>query len=269
VLRTRILTAAIALPPLFAFVIVAPPWLFSLMVGVFAAWGLYEVGAMAPARSPVLIALLAGMGGVPALVMLAWVNGGLPLLAAVVVLAMCGLIAAVSLGRAEPTSSTLFFVIIGGLYVGVLYPYLALLRNMSGGIALLILMLAAVMAGDSGAYFIGRWLGRTKLIPAVSPGKTVEGAVAYLVCAMVAALVLNGPLGVGWSAGAMAAFAVALGVMAQLGDLAESALKRVVKVKDSGWLFPGHGGLLDRADSLVFAAVFTYYYSRWLGLAAA
>ena len=157
----------------------------------------------------------------------------------------------------------------GGLYVGALYPYLALLRNMTGGVGLLLLMLLTVMAGDSGAYFVGRSLGRTKLAPGVSPGKTVEGAMAYVASSVVAAVILRMPLGIRWNAGATVVFAVLLSIMAQLGDLAESALKRMAGVKDSGWLFPGHGGLLDRADSLVFAAVFAYYYSRWLGLAAA
>jgi phosphatidate cytidylyltransferase len=262
VLRTRILTALVALPPLLALVILAPAWSISLLVGLCIAWGLYEVAAMAPAKHPAWIVVAGVTGGVPAVVLL--IGGGLAWLTALVMLVMCALIVRVSLGGAEQTLSSPLFVIIGGLYVGVLYPYLALLRNMPGGVQLLLLMLLVVIAGDSGAYFIGRSMGRLKLIPTVSPGKTVEGAAAYLVSGLVTGMVLNRPLGVGWSGGAMAAFAVLLGVAAQIGDLAESALKRMVKVKDSGWLFPGHGGLLDRADSLVFAAVFTYYYSRCL-----
>jgi len=160
-------------------------------------------------------------------------------------------------------------IIIAGLYVGALYPYLALLRNGTGGVALLLILLLVVMAGDSGAYLVGRAIGRTKLMPAVSPGKTVEGALAYVASSVVAACVLRGALGIRWTVGTTAGFGGLVSIAAQAGDLAESALKRMAGVKDSGWLFPGHGGMLDRTDSLVFAAVFAYYYTWWLGLAAA
>ncbi len=269
VLRTRIVTAVVVLPPLLAFVVFAPPWAFSLLIGLCTGWGLYEIGEMMPAGSPGLILALAVAGGAPAIAMLCWTHGGIGVLAWAVVVAMCGLIVRVELHGGGRTAPPLFLAIVGGLYVGALYPYLALLRNTAGGVGLLLLMLLTVMAGDSGAYFVGRSLGRTKLAPGVSPGKTVEGAVAYVASSVVAAVILRTPLGVAWSAGAAVVFAVLLSIMAQLGDLAESALKRVAAVKDSGWLFPGHGGLLDRGDSLVFAAVFAYYYSRWLGLAAA
>jgi phosphatidate cytidylyltransferase len=260
-------TAAVALPPLLALVTLAPAWLFGLAIGLLTVWGLYEVGVMTASDRPALLALAAAAGAVAAVATLLWTP--LWVLAAAVVAGMCGLILWVERHDAKKTSPRLFLVILGGLYVGALYPYFALLRNRTGGVALLLLMLAAVMAGDSGAYFVGRAVGRTKLMPAVSPGKTVEGAVAYIVSSVVAACALKGLLGVRWSIGTTAGFAVLIGMMAQCGDLAESALKRLCGVKDSGWLFPGHGGLLDRADSLVFAAVFAYYYSWWLGLAAA
>jgi phosphatidate cytidylyltransferase len=269
VLRTRILTAAVVLPPLLAFVIYAPPWVFSLLVGLCTAWGLYEIARMTSAASPGVLLMMAVAGGVPAIVMLGWIRGGIAVLAWPMVIAMCALIVRVELHGAGKAVPAVFLALVGGLYVGTLYPYMALLRNMPGGVGLLLLMLLTVVAGDSGAYFVGRSMGRTKLIPGVSPGKTVEGAIAYVAASVLAAEVLKAPLGVGWSAAAAALFAVLLSIMAQLGDLAESALKRLAGVKDSGWLFPGHGGLLDRGDSLVFAAVFAYYYSRWLGLAAA
>ncbi len=266
-LRTRILTAAAALPPLLALIIFAPPWSFSLFIALCTAWGLYEAAEMAMAGNRLWIGLALLIGGFSTALALArpdW--GALPALA---VAAMCGLIAWVNLRGSERLPPRPFLVLIGALYVGALFPYFALLRNMPGGVRVLLLMLAAVIAGDSGAYFIGRAFGRIKLMPAVSPGKTVEGAVAYVISSVVAVCALKGPLGLGWSAGTAAGFGTLVSVVAQAGDLAESALKRLAGVKDSGWLFPGHGGLLDRTDSLVFAAVFAYYYSRWLGLAAA
>jgi phosphatidate cytidylyltransferase len=267
VLRTRILTAAVALPPLLAFIIFAPPWLFGLLVALCTAWGLYEVADMTAAGSPTLITLAVLVGGISALATVGWARGW-SLLPAAAVAAMGGLVAWVSLYGSEKAPSRPSLVITGAFYVGALYPYFGLLRHLAGGVRLLLLTLATVMAGDSGAYFVGRAAGRIKLMPAVSPGKTVEGALAYVVSGTAAACILNGLLGMGWRIGVAAGFGVLVSVVAQVGDLAESALKRLAGVKDSGWLFPGHGGLLDRADSLVFAAVFAYYYSKWLGLAA-
>jgi len=150
--------------------------------------------------------------------------------------------------------------LIGGLYVGALFPYFAILRNDRGGIALLILMLLLVVVSDSGAYFAGLAIGRFKLIPRVSPNKTVEGAVGSLIAALLAGLLIR-PLTVpSLNAKQMIVVSIAINVLSQLGDLAGSAYKRMAQVKDFGGLFPGHGGLLDRTCSLVFAVVFTYYY---------
>jgi phosphatidate cytidylyltransferase len=268
VLRTRILTAAVALPLLLALIIFAPAWGFSLFIALCAAWALYEVAAMTAAGSPALIALVAAVGVASAIVTLAWAPQWSVLPAAAALALMCRLIAWIKIGGVKKTLSRPLLGVIGALYVGALFPHFALLRDMHHGVRLLLLMLAAVIAGDSGAYFVGRAIGHIKLIPDVSPGKTVEGALAYIVCGVAAVCLLNIALGVGWSLGTAAGFGGLISVVAQAGDLAESAFKRLAGVKDSGWLFPGHGGLLDRADSLVFAAVFAYYYSRWLGLAA-
>lgn len=257
------------LPPLLALVIFAPAWSVSLLVALCTAWGLYEIAAMTAADDPMTIAPLVAAGAIPAIVGLLGLAPALSaLLAAAAVASMCGLIGWVNIRNAAGMPSRTLLLIIGAVYVGALYPYLALLRNGAGGVALLLMLLLVVMAGDSGAYFVGRAIGRVKLMPAVSPGKTVEGALAYLVSSAAAACVVKGTLGIRWSIGTAAGFGGLVSVAAQIGDLAESALKRLAGVKDSGWLFPGHGGLLDRADSLVFAAVFAYYYSRWLGFAA-
>jgi phosphatidate cytidylyltransferase len=124
----------------------------------------------------------------------------------------------------------------------------------------IVLLLAIVMSSDTVAFFVGSALGRRKLAPGISPGKTVEGAVGGLVGGVLGALAV-------WAAGlpgvpawhaALLGFAVA--VLGMLGDLLESLLKRWAGVKDSGRLFPGHGGMLDRLDSLLFGAPVLYYY---------
>jgi phosphatidate cytidylyltransferase len=139
------------------------------------------------------------------------------------------------------------------------FPYFALLRNRPRGVPVIILMLLIAFATDSGAYFIGRFAGRIKLMPWVSPHKTAEGALGGLAGALIAGLILRGSLAPWLSPVAITLLSLAVGILAQAGDLANSAFKRVAGVKDSGWIFPGHGGLLDRACSLVFPAVLTYY----------
>ena len=132
------------------------------------------------------------------------------------------------------------------------------------GCALVAFPLALTWVSDSGAYFGGRALGRRKLIPSVSPAKTVAGAIIAVVCSLLAgALIgwfLDGRFGLDLGIVEGALGGVLISVAAQLGDLAESLLKREAKVKDSGRLFPGHGGLLDRVDSLLFAIPAAFWY---------
>lgn len=258
-LRTRVWTGLIALSAVLAVVILAPAWFFTLFVGAATAWGLWEVALMSVPGRPLLISALMIAGGVPAVCLL---YVGIPgwWVPAVVVAAMTGLTIRVGFKGADGGAHTPGMALLGALYVGVLFPYFALLRNRPGGVRLIILSLLLVVAGDTGAYLVGRGWGRIKLAPRVSPGKTVEGAIASAAASLVAMVLLRGALADALTIAQALVFALAINLMAQVGDLAESALKRVAGVKDSGWLFPGHGGLLDRADSLVFAAVFTYYY---------
>ena len=150
----------------------------------------------------------------------------------------------------------------GAAYVGFLFPFFALLRNSPNGIYILLLVILLAVVSDSGAYFVGRYMGKTKLAPSVSPNKTVEGAVGGFVATVVAGLLLFKMMGGTWDLGSVLLFSAIVSILAQLGDLAGSALKRAAGVKDSGWIFPGHGGLLDRTCSLVFAAFFAYYWFR-------
>jgi phosphatidate cytidylyltransferase len=177
---------------------------------------------------------------------------------------MLALIVWVGLGTASGTAQPpgIGLTLLGALYVGALFPFFAHLRNRPDGIAEMIFILLLVIASDTGAYFVGSAIGRTKLAPRVSPKKTVEGAVGGLVLCVAAGMLLRGWLVWQWGIGQTVALSAAIGILAQIGDLAGSALKRSAGVKDSGWIFPGHGGLLDRTCSMVFATVLTYYWSR-------
>jgi phosphatidate cytidylyltransferase len=161
------------------------------------------------------------------------------------------------------------------IYLGLLLGFLAGLRQQGGseaGLAWLLLLMAMIWANDSGAYLGGRWLGRRSLAPSVSPKKTWEGAIAGSLACLLVALVLPALAG---SLSVLAPLAVlplwlrlALGIgislLGPVGDLSESVLKRQAGVKDSGRLIPGHGGILDRIDSLIFCAPLVYLAARWL-----
>jgi len=261
VLRTRVLTGLIALAAVLAVVTLAPDWLFTVFIAVVTAWGLYEVALMYAPGRPLVMSLLALAGGFPAVLILC---GAIPnwWVPAVIIAAMVGLAVRVGLKGAAVGAHTLSTALLGSLYVGVLFPYFALLRNQPQGVQLVIVMLLLIVAGDSGAYLVGSRWGRIKLAPRVSPGKTVEGTIASLAASLITMVLIRGALPGAETMTQALILALVINLLAQIGDLAESALKRIAGVKDSGWLFPGHGGLLDRTDSLVFAAVFTYYYSR-------
>ncbi|MEW5953538.1 MAG: phosphatidate cytidylyltransferase [Bacillota bacterium] len=143
-------------------------------------------------------------------------------------------------------------------YVGLIV-YVYLLRSIPEGLAWLLLLLACTWASDTMAYFAGRKFGRVRLAPDLSPGKTVEGAAGGVLGSIVAALIVAQfyPQ-LPWLHLLILGFLV--GLVGQLGDLVESALKRQTGVKDAGTLIPGHGGIMDRFDSMLLTAPLVYYY---------
>ena len=261
-LKTRILTAAIALPVVLAMIELAPERVFSLFIFGLGLVGLYEVGAMTHATTFRGIAILFFLGFIPMFAFMVggdpgiWVPGAIFVLMLILIVRVATTIDSPIV--AEPGALTA----IGAPYVGVLYPYFAMLRNRFDGADSTLLVLLLVVVSDSGAYFAGRSLGQRKLAPRVSPNKTIEGAIGGLVATVIAGLLLRLGLEPSWSIAGTACMAAGVSILAQIGDLAGSALKRSAGVKDSGWIFPGHGGLIDRTCSLVFAVAFTYYWVK-------
>ena len=155
----------------------------------------------------------------------------------------------------------------GVLYLGLLYPFVYKMGQgfeaIGGGDCLLFLF-ALLWLGDTAAMGVGKWLGKHKLAPTVSPNKTVEGFVGGIVGALVIAVVMHfwrlPDLGLGH----LVLIALGASIFGQLGDLVESMWKRSLGIKDSSSLIPGHGGLLDRFDSLLFAAPFAYAYLHFI-----
>lgn len=150
------------------------------------------------------------------------------------------------------------FNLLAVFYTVVLLSHFYLLRQLPGGIEWTFFAIFLVWATDIGAYLIGRQFGRHLLVPQVSPKKTVEGSLGGLLFCLVVALAFWHIVG-GASWSTYIILAIVVGISAQIGDLFESALKRSAGVKDSGKLIPGHGGILDRFDSLIFAIPLVYY----------
>lgn len=146
----------------------------------------------------------------------------------------------------------------GTFYIGM-FVYFYLIRTLDGGMAWVLVLLAGTWAGDTAAYFVGKKLGRSKLAPRLSPGKTVEGALGGLAGSVLgASLVYFFYPAASFSL--VALLGLLVGVFGILGDLFESSLKRTAGIKDTGGIIPGHGGILDRFDSMLFSAPAAYYF---------
>lgn len=149
-------------------------------------------------------------------------------------------------------------------YCGFLGAHFALLRDASEGLELVLIVLLATYTADSAAYFVGITVGRRKFAPRISPSKTWEGTVGAMVGGIVAVVLLAYVLDVDWSFLEILGLALLFPVFAVAGDLAESVLKRSLEIKDTSKLIPGHGGIVDRLDSLLFTAPLVFYWLVWV-----
>ena len=165
--------------------------------------------------------------------------------------------------RKEVAFASWAWTIAGILYIGWLLSYLVALRGLDDGRNWVFFALFTTFGSDTAAFFIGRALGRHRLAPSISPGKTWEGAIGGVFGAIIASLILVTILSLSVSYGQAILVGFLVSIFGQLGDLVESLLKRNMGVKDSGKLLPGHGGFLDRLDSIVFTGVVVYYYVIW------
>ncbi len=283
-LRTRLLTAGLLGPLVILVALTGEPWL-TVLVGAVILLGMIELTGLLRAAQyepPTIATVSAGL--IVAAAGMAAANGsitdgpladlarsvgplGLPTLAmvgATLVLALA------SFTRADPRGgfATWATATFGVAYLGLLTPFIVVVGHLApiggasssevgildlgSGTAWLLLLIMVVWGYDSGAYLVGRWLGRRCLIAHISPSKTIEGLVGGLLVATIAAGF--GVALVGLDAWHAVVIGPLVGLAAQAGDLAESLLKRAAGRKESGSLIPGHGGMLDRVDSFLFAA---------------
>jgi phosphatidate cytidylyltransferase len=263
-LASRVLTAVVALPPLGALVLWDVRQAFGALVIVCAAVGLVEyTGMLLSSMSRPARALVVGIG--TALATGLYLRPDLGLL-----LVLGGLLAGATLVLLQPgeiagAAGRLGIVAFGLGYLGMLPPTLALMhRDLPDGPRWVFVVLLTTFASDTGAYFAGRALGRHKLYPAISPGKTVEGGIGGVVASLAAVFVARATFLPTLTVADVFCVAIPAAILGPIGDLVESMIKRSAGVKDSGRLFPGHGGILDRLDALLFVSAWVYAYAVYL-----
>ncbi|MGI8968292.1 MAG: phosphatidate cytidylyltransferase [Chloroflexota bacterium] len=262
-LTARVATAAVGIP-LVLLVNARGGWLFALLIGLAALIAEIEMVRLlrsGPYRPAILLAvpaavLLSVVPFLPGHAQDTWVA------VSVALLILGGLY--YLLPVTYPDALANWLATVGaGLYVGLLLGHLALLREVHRGAWWVLLILLLTWAFDTGAYFAGSRFGRHPFMAHISPRKTVEGVGGGIILAALVGL-LGIPL-VGLRPWQGLLLGALLGVVAQVGDLVESMIKRKTGVKDSGAIIPGHGGLLDRIDSLLFTGVAGFYAAAAFG----
>ncbi len=269
-LLKRLLTAGVGIP--FAIYVVNIGGMpFYLVISLLALGGIFELIGMfrrtgfspSPAISSSLSLLI------PAVAYLGNADEMGFLLAVLIVGCLVTLIVQKNTFSVPDAAVTIFIT----LYAGGLFSFLIFLRNISfdtiittlggisAGVAFTWLALLATWANDTSAYFVGTALGKHKLCPEISPGKTIEGAVGGMAGSIILFAGLGTLVQISLPHGIM--LGLLTGISGILGDLAESVLKRFAGVKDSGRAFPGHGGILDRFDSILFVAPAVYFYLKF------
>lgn len=259
-LQQRVITALVSISLLIAAVWFGKPW-FTILVAI---WGLLAVFEFYKMVSVSKTPLLAYFGLVWTLLFILSPHFGydfltpLLLTSAVILSLICLLL----LPQKERAFINWAWTMAGILYVGWLLSYFVALRSLDAGRDWVFFALFITFGSDTAAFFVGRTLGRHRLAPRISPGKTWEGAIAGIFGAIIVGLLFT--MLVPLSYGQAIFLSLLVSILGQLGDLVESLLKRNMGVKDSSKLIPGHGGFLDRIDSIVFAGVVVYYYVIWV-----
>lgn len=265
-LATRIGTALVVGVVMLAAVIWGRPLGLGILLGVVAALASAEFYSFSR-REHRLPNEVFGVVAAAAMPVAAALWGKLGLTASVTALVVASLVWHVVFRQVRTTDTAV--TVFGAVYVGFLLAHLVLVRQLDSGAELTLAIIVSVWANDVFAYLIGSTMGRHKLAPRISPNKSWEGLAAGTVFTILVWIllfyVIDSPISLGWLA--VAGFGVSLAAI--VGDLAESRLKREAGVKDSGRLLPGHGGFLDRFDSLILVSVVAYYLLVWAGAGGA
>ena len=257
----RRVASVLVLLPLFVWMVVdGPLWLFGAVMVVAGALGQWEFTGMFE-RAGVRTFRLVGLAGGT----LVTASFALPIVAVaftVVVLAVL-VIGLLRTPAGRPAWEPVAVTLLGIVYVNWLVGHAFWLFDLETGREWVLLLVSVTWLGETAAYLVGSTLGRHKLAPVISPRKTVEGAVAQLVVSVLAALGARAVFFPALSLESAIVVGLLLGTVGQAGDLIESAIKRSVGTKDTGRLIPGHGGVLDRVDSLLVNTPVLFYYATY------
>jgi len=251
------------LPLVLLIVIKGAPWMFCLLLSALCLVAMQEFFAMSlPERRTELLAFSV-LGALTVATPL--LGNSLPVIMAMAVafLLVCFHFL-FRLRTINTVASELSLVITAFIYIPFLLIHLMMIRLLPQGSSWLLLIMLIVMTNDATAYYVGSAFGKHRLYEAVSPKKSIEGALGGLAGSLIGALLAQYFFFNQLGYADVIITALVIGVIGQVGDLFESLLKRSFGVKDSGSIFPGHGGVLDRLDSILFAAPVTYYYAVYL-----
>jgi phosphatidate cytidylyltransferase len=257
----RWLTAAVGLPVLGIIIGFGPGWLVLVLILLVSTGGLLELFGLLFAKARAWLRVVTLSLGLLLPLATYWKGAFGLSLATVAVIFVILTVHLLLYAQQEDILPSLGAMVFAQLYIPFLISHILLLFQLPSGRRWLFFLFFVIFAGDTGAYYVGHRWGRHKLWPALSPGKTIEGAVGGLLSSLTIAILAGKLLlsltesGIGF----LLALAFVLALVGLMGDLMESMLKRVSQVKDAGGLLPGHGGLLDRLDSLIFAFPITYY----------
>jgi phosphatidate cytidylyltransferase len=250
-MKQRIITGVIA-AVLFIGITLYGSWPFSLLILLLAGIGMYELLRMKKMERS-FIGLIGYILAVVAAMPEQWMGVLDPFTKTdAIILAVLLLLVVTVVQKNKTEYNHISFVFFSSIYVGFGFYYLLETRILENGVQLLFFILFMIWATDSGAYFVGKSMGKRKLWPVISPNKTIEGAIGGIFFSILVAIISYAVDFVDLSVIQIIMISVLVGIFGQIGDLAQSAYKRIYGVKDSGTLLPGHGGILDRLDSALF-----------------
>ncbi|MFC1611249.1 phosphatidate cytidylyltransferase [Myxococcota bacterium] len=253
--------AALVFTPAFIAVVILGGWALKITCLVMAWLLMWEYLQLALGQGHAYLKVVGFLGGTGLALHVVGLLPALPLGPAIMAATLVLFVAI--LAHPDPIETSIAriaFVGLGVVYCGGLFPYLARLRGMEEGLTLAAAALFCTWAADTGAYFAGRSLGRHRLYPKISPKKTVEGCVGGILAAVGAAFLVCWLFDSSLELLHVIVIGAVAAVVGTVGDLTASLLKRSVGAKDSGNLIPGHGGVLDRFDGVMFVAPTIYLY---------
>ncbi len=265
-LAVRLITAAVVAPLLLGLMFYGPVWAWHLLVVAATAVAAQELFGMTHPGDGISQAIGVVMSVAVSLALYFFTQDARVLLTVLFVVPIVGtLVTLFRLGQIPTAAFRIMAFVAGPLYVGGLLSTIALLRRDLGdnGPHYVLMTLMFAWLGDTGGYFFGRFLGKTKLYEAVSPKKTRAGFVGSLVGSALGAVIAHFWFLPSIPLEHALPLAVVAGALGQLGDLVESLIKRSTGIKDSGWIVPGHGGILDRIDALLVVSPIVYMYALW------